>query len=151
MRIAFRMRQRLRKHAAMLLYTYMVSLVVYEKENSVHTTQHATFQDIASPSFLHFVNISLFMEPEISTRHGLLFYFRNTEVSICRFVVTVGLIDMRSRWNSRLVLGSSTVRTSAGSPNGYPRFLQANFNTIISLFLIISSIHSFPPLYHPQG
>jgi hypothetical protein len=94
MRIAFTLRQRLRKHDAMLLYTYMASLVVYEKENSVHTIQHATCQDIAARSFLYFVSILLFMEPEISTRNGLLLYFQKTEISIRRFVVTVGLIAM---------------------------------------------------------
>jgi hypothetical protein len=131
------MRQRLRKHAAMLLYTYMASLVVYEKENSVHTIQHATRQDATSPGFLRFVNISLFMEPEISARHGLLLYFRNIKVSICRFVVTVGLTAMTSQLHSRLVLERSTVRTSAGLPNGYPQFLHANFDTIISFLMIV--------------
>jgi len=72
----------------------MAVLVIYEKENLVHTIQKATCQEITSPGFLHFVNVSLFMEPEIPTRYGLLLYFRNTEVSIRRSVVTVGLITM---------------------------------------------------------
>jgi len=72
----------------------MAVLVIYGKEISVHTIQKATCQEIASPGFLHFVNVSLFMEPEIPTRHGLLLYFRKTAVSIRRFVVTVGLITM---------------------------------------------------------
>jgi len=94
MRIAFTQQQRLRERAAKLLYTYMAGLVIYEKENSVDTIQKATCQGIASLGVLHFVSVSLFMEPEIPTRHGLLLYFHNTEVSIRRFVVTVGLIAM---------------------------------------------------------
>jgi hypothetical protein len=94
MRIAFARRHRLRERAAKLLYTYMAGLVVYEMENSVHTIRKATCQEIASPGFSHFVNVSLFMEPEIPTRHGLLLYFRNTEALIRRFVDMVGLIAM---------------------------------------------------------
>jgi hypothetical protein len=73
---------------------YMAGPVVYGKEHSVYTIQKATCQEIASPGFKHFVNVSLFMEPEIPTRHGLLLYFRNNQVSIRRSVVTVGLIAM---------------------------------------------------------
>ena len=90
----FTWRQRLRERAAKLLYTHRSALVVYEMENSVHTIQKETCQEIASTGFLHFVNVSLFMEPEIPPRHGLLLYFRNIEASICRFVVTVRLIAM---------------------------------------------------------
>jgi len=94
MRIAFTRRQRLRERAAKLLYTYTAGLVVYDMENSVHTIQKAACQEIASPAFLHFVKVSLFMEPEIPTRHGLLLYFRNSEISVRRSVVTAGLIAM---------------------------------------------------------
>jgi hypothetical protein len=94
MRTAFTWRQRLRERAAKLLYTYMAALVADEMENSVRTIRKETCQEIASTGFLHFVNVSLFMEPEIPARHGYLLYFPNTEASIRRFVVTVGLIAM---------------------------------------------------------
>ena len=83
MRIALTRQQWLRERPATLFYTHMAGLIVYKKGNSVYTIQNATCQKkIASQGFLRFVNVSLFMEPEIPTRHGLLLYFRSTEVSI---------------------------------------------------------------------
>jgi hypothetical protein len=83
MRTPFTWRQWSRERAAKLLYTYMAALVVYEMESYVYTIQKETCQEIASTGFLHFVNVSLFMEPEIPPRHRMLLYFRNTEASIC--------------------------------------------------------------------